>query len=217
MAGGGSGIQETSAQRALAQHAQLVMNDYKARWLPVQQQLAAQIEAEGKPGSWQRTEAAGKASTDTAIKFGQARGALESALTNRGAAPGSGRFDAGVAGLSASEAKSSGLGQMMSDQQITDAYTKGLGALVSIGQGQSAEVSQGLTGQAQASGMQAEADAQAALADQMAVGGAVGTALGMGAQQYMGSRPPPTHQGSNPYGYNGTLNNPSAYVNIGTS
>lgn len=214
MSGGGGKMEETSAQKALAGHAAKVWADYKARWLSVQMQLASQIEAEGKPGSWQRTEAMGKASTDTEMKFDKARGALESSLTNRGAAPGSGRFNLGTTDLAGSEAKSSGLSQMMSDQQITDAYTKGLGALVAIGQGNQAQVSQGLTSQAQSSTLQAEADAQAALADQMSTAGAVGTAVGLGAQQYLGSRPPPVSGGSNPYGYNGTLNNPSAYVNV---
>lgn len=182
---GGNSIKETSAQVALAQHAQLLMDDYKARWLPVQQNLASQIEAMGKPGSPQRTEAAGKASTDTAIQFSRAQGALEKSLTNRGAAPGSGRFAAGVTGLGDDAAKSSSLNQMISGQQIDDAYTKGLGALTAIGQGQSAEVSQGLTNQAQTSGLQAEADAKAALEDRMAMGGAIGTGLGMAGQKSM--------------------------------
>lgn len=210
MAGGGNKIQETAAQKALAVHAQNLMADYKARWLPVQQQLASQIEDMGKEGSWQRREATGKASTDTAIQFGQAEGTLEKALTNRGAAPGSGRFNLGVSNLGADAAKSSGLNQMISDQQIDDAYTKGLGALTAIGRGQSAQVTQGLEQQARTSGMQAQADAEAALMNQEAIGGAVGTAAGYGMSQYRGA--PPVGQGSNPFGFNGTLNNPSAYV-----
>lgn len=216
MSGGGGGVQETAAQKALAVNAQRQMDDYKTRWLPVQQRLAQQIQDEGKPGSWQRTEAVGRASTDSEMQFSQARGALEHALTNRGAAPGSGRFNLGVSGLAADESKSSGLGQMISDQQITDAYTKGLGALTQIGQGENAQVASGLENQARDSSLQAEADAQAALANQMAVGGAVGTAIGMGSQQLAGGAPPSVGSGSNPNGYNGTLNNPSAYVNLGT-
>jgi len=184
MSGGGSKVQETAAQKALAQHAKLVMDDYTARWLPVQQNLASQIESEGKPGSWQRTEAAGKASTDTAIQFSGAQGALQKSLANNGAAPGSGRSDLATAGLGFDAAKSSGMGQMISDQQITDAYTRGLGALTQIGQGQAVSVSNAMENQAATSGMQAQADAKAALEDQMGIGGAVGTAAGLIGQQY---------------------------------
>mgnify|MGYP001554427192 FL=1 len=45
MSGGSNSVQETSAQKALAQHASDLMADYKARWLPVQQNLASQIES----------------------------------------------------------------------------------------------------------------------------------------------------------------------------
>lgn len=184
MAGGSGQVQETSAQKALAANAQARMDDYKARWLPVQQNLAAQIQAEGKPGSWQRTEAAGKASTDTAMQFGHVQGAVEASLSNHGAAPGSGRFAAGVTGTASDAAKSSGLGQLISDQQITDAYTKGLGALAAIGQGQSAQVATSMEQQASASALQAQADAKASLEGREAVGGALGSAAGYGVQQY---------------------------------
>jgi hypothetical protein len=184
MSGKGSGqVQETSAQVALAQHAQLMMDDYKKRWLPVQQNLASQIEAEGAPNSWQRAEAKGKASTDSAIQFSQAEGGVEKALSNKGVLPGSGRFDTAVTGMGADQAKSSGLDQMVSDQRITQAYTEGLGALTAIGQGQSAQVSNGMQQQARDSAMQAEADARSSLMAEEGIGGAVGTALGYAGQQ----------------------------------
>jgi len=214
MSGSGSGqVKETSAQIALAQHAQQLMQDYQQRWLPVQKNLASQIEAEGAPNSWQRTEAKGKSATDTAIQFSQAEGALEKSLSNHGVAPGSGRFDLGVANMGADQAKSSGLGQMISDQRITQAYTEGLGALTAIGRGESAQVSSGLEQQARDSAVQSQADARASLMGEEGTAGAVGTALGYGAQQLAAWRPaPPVTAGSNPNGYGGTQNNPSAYV-----
>lgn len=185
MSGGSSTkVQETSAQKALATHAQEVMSDYTARWLPVQQNLASQIEAMGAKGSWQRAEGAGKATTDTAIQFSGAQGALSKSLANGGAELGSGRSDLATTGLGADAAKSSGLGEMISGQQIDNAYTQGLGALTQIGQGQATTVNNSMEAQAQASGYQAQADAKAALADQMGIGGAVGTAAGLIGQQY---------------------------------
>lgn len=219
MSGGSTQIQETSAQKALAQNAQEKMADYTARWLPVQQNLASQIESLGSVNSPQRLEAEGKASTDTALQFSTAQGALSKSLANKGDALGSGRTDLATAGLGDDAAKSSGLGQMISDQQIDQAYTQGLGAIAQIGQGQSAEVTTGLENQAANSGLQAQADARAALQDRMGTGGAVGTGIGLAGQQLkangLGMGPgssTPLVQGSNAMGINGTMNNPSAYV-----
>lgn len=184
MSGGSGQVQETSAQKALAQHAQLLMNDYKARWLPVQQNLATQIESLRSPTSPQRLAAAGKATTDTALQFSTAQGALSKSLADHGDALGSGRADLTTAGLGLDAAKSSGLGQMISGEQIDQAYTQGLGALAAIGQGQSAEVNTGLENQAANSGVQAQADAKAALQNAMGIGGAVGTGLGLAGQKY---------------------------------
>lgn len=215
MAGGGSGqVKETAAQIALADHAKQLMDDYQQRWLPVQKNLGAQIEAEGQPDSWQRTEAKGKANADSQMQFAQAEGGVEKALSNRGVAPGSGRFDLGVTGMGLDKAKSSGLNQMVSDERISQAYTEGLGAMTAIGQGQSAQVSNGMAQQARDSAVQAQADAQASMMGEEGTAGAVGTALGFAAQQGLKgwNAPPPVVMGSNPNGINGTMNNPSAYV-----
>lgn len=186
MSKGSTQIQETPAQVALAQHAQLEMQDYMQRWLPVQRNLATVIEQEGAPGSAQREEATGKASTDTAAQFGIAQSALESGLANRGAMPGSGRFALGLTGLGGDAAKSSGLGQMVSDQQVTDAYTHGLTSLAAIGRGESAMVGQSMESQAAASSAQAQADAEAALMERMGIGGAIGSGIGLAGQQIFG-------------------------------
>lgn len=219
MSGGGGKVQETSAQIALAEHAQNVMNDYKTRWLPVQQKLAANIEALQSPKSPLRTEAVGRAANDEAIQFSGAREKAIASAAARGIQAGGGKFNLGVTGMGSAEAKGSGLNEVLSDQMVNDAYTKGLTALMQIGQGQSAEVGQGMESQARASGLQAQADAQAALAGSEDNAGVIGTAAGFGIQQganAWASRPPPVVQGSNPNGYGGVLNNPSAYIPTGT-
>lgn len=176
---------ETSADVAQAQHAQNLMTDYEQRWLPVQQKLASTIEQEGAPDSSARKLATGKSSTDTAIAFSQSQGALEKGLTNAGAAPGSARANLALTGQASDAAASTGLGKMMSEQQIDDAYTSGLGALTSLGRGEKAMVGTSLTQQALQSSQQASTDANASL---MARGGdakLAGTAVGFGLQQGM--------------------------------
>jgi hypothetical protein len=208
MAGGGSSsVPETAAQKALAQHAVDVLADYKARWLPVQMNLADQIEREGGQSSWQRVEAKGRAANESAIQFGRARGAMERGLTNAGAHPGSGRFAMAESNMSTNEGKSSGLGQMMSDQAITQAYTQGLQALTQIGRGESATVGSSMAQQARNSAVQAQADAAASLQSQENYAGLAGEAIGAGFGMAP-PKPPPVVQGSNPNGYNGAMNNP---------
>src|SRR6266850_3449458 len=138
MSKGGGEIQETAQQKAMAEHAVNLMNDYRQRWLPVQQRLASQIEAEGAEGSAARKEATGKAATDVQMQFGGAQGALEKGLSNAGAAVGSSKSNLAAGGAGADLAKSKGLGGMIANEQINDAYTQGLGALMALGQGKSA-------------------------------------------------------------------------------
>jgi len=214
MASSSSGkIPETSAQVALAQNAAQRFADYQTRWLPVQKSLASQIEAEGAPNSWQRQEAMGKATTDSAMQFGAAEKQLNTNLATHGVAAGSGRQLLGESSLGGNEARSAGLGEMMGDERITQAYTQGLGALMAIGQGQSAQVSSGLESQARDSAIQAQADAQSSLENTENLTGLVASGVGGALGQL--KMPPPVGMGSNPNGFNGTMNNPSAYVNLG--
>jgi hypothetical protein len=178
---------ETSADIAQAQHAQNLMTDYEQRWLPVQQKLASTIEQEGQPDSAARKLATGKSSTDTAIAFNQAQSGLEKGLTNAGAAPGSARADLAITGQAGDAAASTGLGKMMSEQQIDDAYTSGLGALTSLGRGEKAMVGSSLTQQAAQSSQQAASDANASLINRGSDAKLAGTAIGFGLQQGMNS------------------------------
>ncbi len=176
---------ETPQERALAEHAQEQLDDYKKRWLPVQKRLAATIEQEGAPNSAARRLAAGKSSTDTAMSFDRAGGALEKGMSNAGVLPGSSRANLAITGLGTDAAASTGLGHMMSDQAIDDAYTQGLGALTALGRGEKATVGTNLTNMAQASARQSAADAQASLMNregEYALGGQV---VGFGLQQGM--------------------------------
>lgn len=177
---------ETAAQKAATDHAVQQLQDYKARWLPVQERLASTIEAAGAKDSAARRLAAGKSSTDTAMQFGRAEGALEKALTNNGVAPGSPRADLGTVGIGTDAAGATGMGHMISDQAIDDAYTKGLGALTSIGRGQSAQVGNSLSTQAATSAATAAADARASLAEHVGYGQLVGQVGGFGLQQGLG-------------------------------
>lgn len=180
-------VEETGAEKAQADHAVNLLQDYKQRWLPVQQQLATTIEASGAKDSAARKLAAGKASTDTAMQFDQAGGALEKGLANAGVGPGSARGNLAITGMGTDAAASTGMGHMMSDQAIDDAYTQGLGALTALGRGERATVGANMSTEAANSAAEARADASASLQQRegdFAVGGQL---AGFGLQQGMKS------------------------------
>ena len=207
----GGGAQETPQQRLMTEHAVNLMNDYRQRWLPVQKKLIAQVQAEGAPNSEARREAAGKAATDTQMGFSAAQGEVEKQLTNSGAAIGSSKSNLAETGLGAELGKAKGFGTTISDQQIDEAYTQGLSALMSIGQGKGATVSNARANQAQLSGASAAAAAGAQAASQQGTGQLLGTAAGFGLQSAIGgfgTQAPPAVQ---PWTAN-VPNNLSGYV-----
>ncbi len=178
-------VSETPQERAAAEHAVAQMKDYRQRWLPLQQKLASTIEDEGKAGSSARRLAAGKASTDTAMAFQKSEEQLEKGLSNSGAAPGSSRANLAITGLGTDAAASTGVGHMMSEQAIDDAYTQGLGALTSLGRGEKAAVGNALTAQARQSAGQAATDAQISLMNRQGDAQIAGQVAGFGIQQGM--------------------------------
>ena len=176
-------VQETPAQRALAEHAVNQLQDYKQRWSPVQQKLARQIIEQGVPDSAARRLAAGKSSTDTAIAFEKAGKGLEASLSNAGARPGSPRANLALTGLDTDTAASKAAGGLMSDQMLDDAYIQGLDSLAAIGRGERASVGQSLSAQAQQSGAQAQADASASLMEHQGNAALGAQLVGFGLQQ----------------------------------
>jgi hypothetical protein len=185
MGGGGNKVEETAAQKAMMTFAVNQFADYKQRWLPVQKHLADTIIKSGAPDSAARDLARGKTSTDNAIAFSRSAGVLEKSLANAGAAPGSSRANLAVTGMGEDQARSGGLGLMVADQQIDDAYTQGLAALTQIGRGERAGVANSLADQARTSAGQAAADAQASLNERAGYAEMAGQFAGYGLQQAM--------------------------------
>ena len=208
-------VPETAQQKALAEHSVQLLQDYRQRWLPVQQKLASQIEQEGAPGSDARKVAAGKASTDTAMAFDQAGKGLEESLSNAGVNPGSARANLAIAGMGTSAAASTGLGRMMSDQAIDEAYTQGLGSLSQIGRGEAATAGNAMAQEAQQSGVTANTDANIALMKAEGNAALGGQLAGFGVQHAFKPGTPDTGFGAVPGGYTGPngvrVQNPSAY------
>ena len=168
----------------MAEHGWNQLQDYKQRWLPVQHRLAQTIQADGAEGSAARRAATGRSSTDTAMAFDKAQGAMEKSISNNVVGGiGSSRGKLGITGMGDDQATSGSLGRMMSEQAVDDAYTQGLGALVSLGRGESAQVSNSMSQQAASSAAQARADAEASAMAREGNAAMFGQVAGFGMQQ----------------------------------
>jgi hypothetical protein len=183
MSKGGGQVQETPQQVAMAKHAKQLMDDYQARWQPLQMKLAGQIQEAGKEGSAARKMATGQAATDAAIQFNEAQGGLEKSLTNAGAGPASSKFKLGLTGMGADAAQSTSKSQLIADQQITDAYTRGLGAVAALGRGERMMAGQGMENAAAISGQQAANDAAISLQQRAGTAGLLAQGVGYGLEQ----------------------------------
>lgn len=184
------GVQETPQQAAMVQRAQAQMADYKARWLPLQQRMAKQVEELGANDSPTRQRAQGRATTETTARFAKAGGAMEKALTASGAGPGSSRFNLAVTGMANDQAASRGSGMFAADQAIDDAYIQGLGNLAAVGRGEKAMANQGLVNSAMMSGRQAAQDADLSMQEQMGYAQTAGQVAGVGMGQMLNARAP---------------------------
>jgi hypothetical protein len=185
MSKGGNQIQETPQQRAMVEYAVNQMADYKQRWLPMQQTLARQIQKMGDKDSTMREGASGRSTTDTAMSFERAGGALAKTLANNGANVNSSRSKLATAGLGDDAATTRGLGMTIADQQIDDAYTQSLAALAATGRGERAQVASSLSRQASQSATTSAASAEAAMMNRAGNAELVGTAAGFGLQRAM--------------------------------
>lgn len=216
MGGKEPGVKETPQQRAMVTLAMNQLADYKQRWLPLQRQLAKQIESAGAEGSTEREMAQGAASTETEAKFSGARRALEAGLGARGEL-GSSKGKLAIAGLGEDQATSTGLGLALTEQEMDDAYVQGLSQITAIGRGEKATAMDGMSRVAGLSGQRAAADAEAALSNRMGNArlGAQVVGMGLGAWNPSPGGAPAVGMGSNPNGFQGTMNNPSAFVPTG--
>jgi len=171
---------ETAQERAFAEVAQARMLDYQKRWAPLQAKLAEDVQSMGKADSFERRRAAGKSSTDSAIRFNEAKQGVEAGLTNVGAGPGSSKFKLAVTGVGADEATSRGLGIAASDQAIDDSYIEGLGKIAAMGRGEAQGAIRGMGEVGQMAARQAASDAELSAQHRAGNAALVGQVAGFG-------------------------------------
>lgn len=165
---------ETAEQREMAAIAAESHEDWRQRWLPLQQEFFEDTpDAEPRRGL-----ALGSAIADYAQSFGRAQQGLESRLQS-GAGPGSSRYAMSLAGFAGQRAQGLGQGLADVDALIDDQYAQGLQTLIDIGRGERAQALQGFSQAADAAQQRSFAEAENAFNNRAALQGAIGTAAGM--------------------------------------
>lgn len=172
-------VQETAAQRALADVARQQVEDVEARWRPVQTRLAKGIVEEGQADSFTRRRADTMAKVDTGVAFAGAREKVNEQAAAAGEL-GTSAHKLALTGMAEDQATSSGLSAVAADQAVTDQTVQGLGAVTAIGRGEKATAINGLAQAANLSGQQASADAEASLQRRMGTAQVLGKAAGLG-------------------------------------
>lgn len=198
MAGKQQGQKQTAAQKAQAEVAVQQLQDFRTRWMPVQQRLAESIVDMGGRNSFQRKQARGMATTDTATQFGDAQTKLREQSEAAGMG-GTSRQKLAIAGLGEDQGVSAGMGLGNADQRIDDAYLQGLTSVMQLGRGEKATAMQGMGDIARRSGAQAASDASLALQQRAGQAQVAGQALGLGMSGAFGMQQQPAAQ----YNYNG--------------
>ncbi len=175
MCGGSKGVPETPEEIELAQIASERWEDYKQKFIPVENQAISDVTKEfDNPSEF----GANVANTSTQMAFSPVEASMARGLTTRGAGPGSGAFTGGIVGLNTDRAASSGLGQANAYGVQRTQNLQNMQSLINMGQGQAGSGLSGLGDAATLAQRNAFLDSRASAAARAALGQAAGAVAG---------------------------------------
>jgi len=182
MGKGGSGkVEETAAQKALAEVAMQQWQLYQSELKPYEDLFMNKVDDLNREGEFDKL--AGTAALGTAQSFGEARQGLADGMAAAGVDPSSGKYQEAMKELEADQALSQTDTTSRAQSSQQDRYVAGLKDVVSMGQGQKAEALAGYNSLASTSLNKAAMDAQSKFNNKQAVMGLVG-AVGGAATAY---------------------------------
>lgn len=182
MGKGGSGkVEETAAQKALAEVAMQQWQLYQSELKPYEDLFMNKVDDLNREGEFDKL--AGTAALGTAQSFGEARQGLADGMAAAGVDPSSGKYQEAMKELEADQALSQTDTTSRAQSSQQDRYVAGLKDVVSMGQGQKAEALSGYNSLASTSLNKAAVDAQSKFNNKQAVMGLAG-ALGGAATAY---------------------------------
>ena len=203
------GVQETPAQRAAAEVGAQQVASWKKRWQPRLKAFAASTEAASLDDSAERRHATSLAGTDASAQFGAANQKALAAASTNGTA-GSSRQKLALTGMGDDQATSTGFGSVAADQAVDDSTVQGLQAVTALARGEKADTINAMGRNAAISGMQAAADAEQSLQNQVGTAGLAGKIIGTGAGLWSGKRPEDFNTNTNMAGWSSAGGTPQA-------
>lgn len=182
MGKGGSGkVEETEAQKALAEVAMQQWQLYQNELKPYEDLFMNKVDDLHREGEFDKL--VGTAALGTAQSFGEARQGLADGMAAAGVDPSSGKYQEAMKELETDQALSQTDTANRAQSSQQDRYVAGLKDVVSMGQGQKAEALAGYNSLASTSLNKAAVDAQSKFNNKQAVMGLAG-ALGGAATAY---------------------------------
>lgn len=178
MGKGGSGkVEETAAQKALAEVAMQQWQLYQNELKPYEDLFMNKVDDLNREGEFDRL--AGTAALGTAQSFGEARQGLADGMAAAGVDPSSGKYQEAMKALEVDQALSQTDTANRAQSSQQDRYVAGLKDVVSMGQGQKAEALAGYNSLASTSLNKAASDAQNAWNNKQSVMGLAGAVGGV--------------------------------------
>lgn len=173
MGKGGSGkVEETAAQKALAEVAMQQWQLYQNELKPYEDLFMNKVDDLKREEEFDKL--AGTAALGTAQSFGEVRQGLADGMAAAGVDPSSGKYQEAMKELEADQALSQTDTANRAQSSQQDRYVAGLKDVVSMGQGQKAEALAGYNSLASTSLNKAAMDAQSKFNNKQAVMGLVG-------------------------------------------
>lgn len=174
MSGGGGYVEQSEGERMLADLADEQWDDYQARFIPLENAFIGRMENVRN----ERPLATGRAAATVTQAFDPAYEDVGRTMIQRGAAPGSGAFTAGLADIAAAEGSARGKAVVAADRDTENRYYAGQQQIVNLGRGVATDANIGMRRMAGLGDATARADAQASMTESDAIHGAIGTVAG---------------------------------------
>lgn len=177
MSKGGSSVKETSYQKAEADVAKSMWNDYQTNMKPYEDVFINKVGNLNNDSNYRQL--ADDAATQTTSAFNQTQNRLATGMTSGGVDPSSGKFRATLGGLARSQTASQVDTSTRAQNDQQNKYTAGLQDVVALGAGQKGDALSGYSSLANSSANKAASDAESEFNNRASTLTSLGQAAGL--------------------------------------
>lgn len=177
MSKSGGSVKETSYQKAEADVANSMWNDYQTNLKQYEDQFIGKVDDLNDESNY--TKLAGDAATQTTSAFNNTQNKAAADLNSSGVDPTSGKYKATLGDIAKAQTTSQIDTTTKAQNSQQDKYTSGLSDVVAMGSGQQSDALSGYSSLAQESGNKAISDAETAYNNRAGTLTTLGQAAGM--------------------------------------